>query len=91
VVVWFAAGLPRSYHDDLAALFHTPGLRLLRQAYIGMTTRPDELLPELLDALRARSVPIVTLPFDLLLFLDTVAKAARAHAQRQVRLRPMGR
>jgi hypothetical protein len=91
VVVLFDAGLPGTYNDDLAALFNTTDVRLLRHSYICMTTSLDRMHPALHGALLARSVPIVTMPFDMVLLLDTVANAARALAQRPVRLRQNGR
>jgi DNA-binding NtrC family response regulator len=76
VVVLFDAGIPRTYNDDLAALLNTTDKRLLRHAYICMTTSLDQMFPELHAVLLARSVPIIAKPFEIDLLLATVAQAA---------------
>jgi DNA-binding NtrC family response regulator len=76
MVVLFDAGVPRLSDGAVTALAHATDPRLLRHAYICMTTSHGQLHADLDAELARLSVPIIEKPFDNDELLELVRCAA---------------
>jgi DNA-binding NtrC family response regulator len=74
MVVLFDAGVPGVRDGQLIALASAADARLLRHAYICMTTVPAKIHPDLQSSLTRQLVPILTKPFDIDRVLALVAQ-----------------